>query len=586
MNVVSGIRAVALTTILFGSASQPAVAEPAVAPADLILLNGRVYTVTADEPWVEAMAVRDGRILARGSDADMTAWRGTDTQVMDLGGRMVMPGIIDGHQHPVWGGIKELFECNFPFTATPAEIAAIVTACVAAQPDSAWIIGGQWTSNFFVDNQIPSPRRWLDEVSGGKAVILADDSGHNRWANSRALELMGITKDTADPAGSKIGREPGGNEPNGILEEAISLVKTTVPEWTLEQNMRGAAYALTAANRFGITGIKDASADPTQVEAFYRLDQAEGLTANVATALNASAHNNFDDDALREYVRLRDQFASPHVHTAFVKIFLDGVPTASRTAAMLEPYLPLHKGDPAVYGDLHLEPAQLAAAVTKLDKLGFTVKIHAAGDRSIRVALDAIAQARKTNGNSGLRHELAHAEFIADSDLPRFASLDVVADFSPYIWFPSPITDSIDGALGKRSEPFFPARSLIDSGAPMLAGSDWPSAVPDMNPWTGMEALITRSDPQGEYPGVSWQEQAISLEQAIDMFTISGAQALKLDHQTGSLAVGKSADFIVLEDNLFEIAPSRISDTRVRMTFFEGKLVYVAADRDANGVPD
>jgi predicted amidohydrolase YtcJ len=421
---------------------------------------------------------------------------------------------------------------------------------------------------------MPSPRRWLDHVSGDKAVILTDDSGHNHWANSRALELMGIDKSTEGPPGGKIGREAGSMEPNGILEEAFELVQKRTPEWTADQYTRGAAYAVEKANSYGVTGMKDASGSPPEVAAFYRLDQAQGLTANVATALFLETKGGIGDDAIAGYLRLREQFASPHVHTAFVKIFMDGVPTAARTAAMLEPYLPREPGDKPEYGSLHLDPGQLAAAVIQLDKLGFTVKIHTAGDRSVRVALDAIAQARKAHGDSGLRHELAHAGFVAESDIPRFASLNVVADFCPYIWFPSPIMDSVIGALGERGKHYWPTRDLIDSGAPMLVGSDWPSAVPDMNPWTGMEALVTRRDPQGEYPGALWEEQAISLEEAIELYTLGGARALKLEQQTGSLAIGKSADFIVLQDNVFDIPSSRISDTRVQMTFFEGRRVY------------
>jgi predicted amidohydrolase YtcJ len=566
--------AVVIAALWLGTLGQLCHAGNTEDPADLLLLDGRVYTLTADQPWAEAIAVRDGKILATGSGEEINSYRGEQTRVIDLDGKMVMPGIIDAHVHPAWGGIKEVFQCNFPFTATPDDIAGIISKCVAEQTDSQWIIGGQWTSDFFVANPMPSPRLWLDKVSGDKAVILTDDSGHNHWANSRALQLMGIDENSDDPAGGKIGREAGTRTPNGVLEEAFLLVKQSIPEWTSEQHVRGAQYAVETANRFGITGMKDASASPPEVAAFYQLDRAGKLTVNVATALSLDSNGALSDADIAEYVKLREQFESPHVHTNFVKIFLDGVPTASRTAAVLEPYVPLHKDDPPNYGSMHLEPEQLAEAVTELDRRGFTVKIHAAGDRSARAALDAIEQARKKNGDSGLRHEIAHAEFISGEDLPRFASLNVVADFSPYIWFPSPITDSIVGAVGEKGNYFWPARDLLDSGAPMLAGSDWPSAVPDMNPWTGMEALITRSDPHGEYPGTLWKEQAISLAEALELFTLSGARALKLEQQTGSLQAGKSADFIVLQDNLFEIPVERISDTKVQMTFFEGELVY------------
>jgi len=447
---------------------------------------------------------------------------------------------------------------------------------VAAQPESEWIQGGQWTSDFFVNHSLESPRKWLDKVSGDKAVILTDDTGHNHWANSRALQLMGIDSSTADPAGGKIGRDVSTGEPNGILEEAFSLVELATPAWTLEQYIRGAAYAVDQANRYGVTGMKDASASALEAEAFYKIDQDRGLTVHVALALYSESQDNINALNMDEFVELRNQFRSAHVHPDFVKLFLDGVPTASRTAAMLAPYLPTHEGEEDYYGPMHLEPEQLASTVAQLDKLGFTVKIHAAGDRSVRAALDAIEYARKTNGDSGLRHELAHAGYIDERDIPRFAALNAVADFSPYIWFPSPIMDSIKGALGERGQYYWPTRDLIDSNAPMLAGSDWPSAVPDMNPWRGMEALVTRRDPQGDYPGVLWEEQAISLEEAVKIYTFDGARALKLDSVTGSVAVGKSADLIVLQDNIFEIPASRISDTRVSMTFFEGELVYSA----------
>ncbi len=576
MKITFKLPSILFTVIALAGCGQRDDNTAAEEAADLLLLNGSVYTVNSAQPWAESVAIRAGIIIAVGSTEEMTAYRDASTKVVELAGKLLMPGINDAHVHPAWGGVKDLFQCNFPFSATPDEIAVKIAECVAAQPESEWIQGGQWTSDFFVNHSLESPRKWLDKVSGDKAVILTDDTGHNHWANSRALQLMGIDSSTADPAGGKIGRDVSTGEPNGILEEAFSLVELATPAWTLEQYIRGAAYAVDQANRYGVTGMKDASASALEAEAFYKIDQDRGLTVHVALALYSESQDNINALNMDEFVELRNQFRSAHVHPDFVKLFLDGVPTASRTAAMLAPYLPTHEGEEAYHGPMHLEPEQLASTVAQLDKLGFTVKIHAAGDRSVRAALDAIEYVRKTNGDSGLRHELAHAGYIDERDIPRFAALNAVADFSPYIWFPSPIMDSIKGALGERGQYYWPTRDLIDSNAPMLAGSDWPSAVPDMNPWRGMEALVTRRDPQGDYPGVLWEEQAISLEEAVKIYTFDGARALKLDSVTGSVAVGKSADLIVLQDNIFEIPASRIGDTRVSMTFFEGELVYSA----------
>ncbi len=577
VNRKSGFHFSVLCVVLFimaGCNNQEPAEIPQNHSADTIVINGRIYTQTDDDRWVDALAIRNGKISRLGTTAEITLLRGAQTRVYDLGGQFVMPGIIDAHVHPAWGGVKTLFQCNFPFTATPDEIAATVSKCVDEQPDAEWIQGGQWTSDFFVNNDLGSPRQWLDKWSGDKAVILRDDSGHNMWVNSKALELAGINSESEDPPGGKFERESGSSQPNGLLVEAFTVMNKIVPEWDMASYQAGAKYAVNHANEMGITGFKDASASAAEVAGFYNLEQANELSAHVATCLYEAVGDNKNALNIDNFVSLREQYKSTHLLTNFVKIFLDGVPTVSRTAAMLAPYLPEYEGADDNYGSLHLSPEKLTEAVAELDRAGFTVKIHAAGDRAIRVALDAIEAARETNGDSGLRHELAHAEYIDPADIPRFAKLNVVADLSPYIWFPSPIVDSIVGAVGERAMLGWPARDLLDNGAIIVAGSDWPSAVPDMNPWTGFEALITRADPLHRHVGTIWPEQAISLEETIEIFTLGGARALKIDNKTGSLAVGKLADFIVLNHNLFEIPAEQISDTSVEMTFFEGKLVY------------
>lgn len=541
--------------------------------ADLIIHNARVYTV-AEPEWAEAIAINEGRIIFVGDSAGAKKLADANSRVIDLNGAMLMPGINDAHLHPVIGAMKVLFQCNFPFSAKLAEVQETVSKC-ASTSEREWITGGQWDSDFFLNNNVPSPRAALDKVSGDKAVFLSADSGHDAWLNSKALEIAGITRDTKDPEGGTIVRDEQG-EPNGLLlEKAQYLVQSKLPPHTKEEYVQGAHKLMEIANGFGVTGMKDASADESDIRALATLAGEGALSAHMAMAINVGKDQWSDQGfSVNGISKLRDQYATKHLDTRFAKIFLDGVPTSSRTASMLADYLPANDGDDTHSGDLHFNRADLTNMLTALDSAGYTVKVHTAGDGAVRVALDALEQVRKVNGQSGLRHELAHAGYIAPNDIPRFHQLNVVADFSPFLWHPSPIIDSIIGAVGPRALEYWPTVDLLASDAAILAGSDWPSAVASMNPWYGIEALVTRADPNGVHKGQLWQQQAISLKQALKIFTLDGATALRLDHDTGSIEVGKLADFIVLSDNVFEGEPSAIGDTEVMNTVFGGKIVF------------
>ncbi len=545
------------------------------ADADKILINGFIYTMNDAQPKANAVAIKNGKFIAVGSTEDIQKLAGKNTQIIDLKGRMAMPGLNDGHSHPTEGAIANLFSCKFEFTATQSDIAHTLKNCIKKNPEAVWVVGGRWDSSFFENNDIPSPRKWLDQYSGDKAVYFSDDSGHNGWANTKALQLIGLSKDTKDPKGGTIVRDKKTGEPNGLLlEEAQTTLERKLPDWTSTQYQAAVREMARIANSFGITGIKDAIARDPILKAYHAVDQAGELNIHVAAAISTPyGHREVPLDYER-IVTLRDKFASKNVDTRFVKITNDGVPTVSRTAAMIDPYLPHEDFPEGFTGLLHVDEETLAKDVAELEKLGFTVKIHTAGDRSVRVALNAIEKAHKISGRSDLRHELAHAEFISPEDMPRFKTLNVVADLSPYLWHPSPIVQSIFDALGERAEKYFPIRDFIESGTPVLAGSDWPSAVASLNPWIGIEAMITRRDPNGKTKGALWPEQAINLEQALKIFTIDGAKALRLEAVSGSIQVGKNANIIVLSQNPFTIKPTDIADTRAEMTLFSGKVVH------------
>jgi len=550
--------------------------ESQMEAADLVFLDGVVHTVSDANARASAIAVVDDSIVFVGDDAGAQRYVGDSTTVVNLGRKLVLPGLVDAHLHPLGGAIKELYQCNFPFSATPKEVQQAIATCVAERPDAEWITGGQWDSAFFDRFDLESPRRFLDEVSGNAAVILSDDSGHNAWVNSRALEIAGVTNSTESLAGGTI-VVGGDGEPNGVLlETAQGLVYNVVPSPSDAQFLEAAKWFSDYANAFGITAAKAAAIEESEIAGFVAADNLGELKVHMATSIRTPYGRRVEPLDYDEIDRIRDQYGTGNVHTEFVKIFLDGVPTPARTAAMLHPYVPddVH-GDQYTGGELHVGLETLAADLLELDRRGYTVKMHAAGDRSVQVGLNAIEVARKSLGNSEKRHELAHAGYIDPADIARFAELNAVADLCPILWHPSPIIDAVIMAVGEaRGRRYWPTRDLLDANAPILAGSDWPSAVPDANPWPGVEAFVTRRDPRGSAEGALWPEQAISLEEAIEIYTIHGARAMKMEDRIGSIEVGKLADLIVLERNIFDIPIDEVADTKIHRTYFSGELVY------------
>ncbi len=544
--------------------------------ADTVLHNGGIYTVDASNPWAQAIAIREGKIAAVGADSDLKALIGSDTRVVDLKGKMVMPGINDVHVHPILGGRADLFECHFLPTLTLEEVLAVVRADARKAKPGAWIVGGSWGSNFTSTLASLETLRALDEASEGHPVVLRDDSVHNRWVNSRALELAGIDASTPDPHDGVIVRDEASRAPVGLLfESAVAAVERAAEvanPYSLESNISAVARAVEILNSFGVTGLQDAAVSGAVLSAYNHLDAQGKLSAWVVGSMMAERAGFLNDLVGDELIDQREKFASPHVRPSYVKIFLDGVPM-SRTSAFIKPYIADKAHGCCFRGATTKTLPELARLIAKQEARGLAVKIHCAGDGAVRTALDAIDVVRSFKGATPLTHQIAHAGFVDPADLRRFKELNVVADLSPILWYPNQIIDGIEQAVGDRVREYWPNRNLLEAGALIATGTDWP-VIPNPDPWSGLEGLITRRNPDGKFDGALWPEQALDLPAAIAAYTVNPARAMGMENVTGSLAVGKSADLIVLDRNLFEIEPNDIADTKVTTTFFEGRAVY------------
>ena len=549
---------------------------PGPEPADTVYMNGSIYTVDDGNLRAEAVAIRDGLFVYVGDDAGAQEFIGPGTERVDLAGRMAMPGLYDLHIHFLMGSEETMFGCRFSESAEPAAITAAVKACVenGSQQTTGWIVGGSWNAGFLSQPEIFN-KSILDEVAPDIPILLWNNSHHDALANSKALELLDITRETSNPEDGHIGRDPDTGEPNGILvEKAAFEAGAKLPHASREELVVAMKQTQAVLNRLGVLGVKEAGATSHFMAAYKDMDDQDELTLRVAVSiLWQPSFMGPAEDAL-DLVKRRRDYQGERVGTDFVKMFLDGAPPG-KTAAFLDPYVADEQFGADYRGQL-IDPEQLKEDLVLLDSMGVTVKMHAAGDASVRAALDAVEAARQANGDSGLLHEVSHASFIHPDDIPRFAQLGAVAEFSPVIWHPHPVLVYLATFLdGGRVDRMWPIRSLVESGALAIAGSDWPTvgaAIP--NPWLAIEAMVTRKHPSGEFPGAQWPEQALPLEQVLEIYTINGARGIRQDEVTGSIQVGKSADMIILDRNLFEIEPEDISDTKILAAVFEGRVIH------------
>ena len=533
--------------------------------AELILEKGAVYTVAGSQPWAEAVAMAGGKIIYVGDNMGAARVRTPNTKVLDLAGKMVLPGFQDSHIHLVTGGV-ELGQCNLNGLTSKEEIFAAIRKYVSEHPEKKWIEGGGWDLPIFPEAN-PSKEE-LDKLILDRPAFLSAADGHSAWVNSRALEMAGIMAKTPDPTGGRIERDPKTGEPSGTLREsAQELVSRFIPETTAEEYLNGLQAGLTLANRFGITSIQEADADEKLLDTYADFDRRGRLTARVLASIHVDPDKGVDQIA--DLVQKRQKYRGRFLRAEDAKIFMDGV-LESHTAALLEPYLdrPGDRGVPLV------EPEALNRLATALDRAGFQIHVHAIGDRAIRMSLDAFEAAQRANGRRDARHHIAHLELIDPGDIPRFKELGVVANFQP-LWAYADlyITKLTEPILGpERSRWLYPIGSVARSGAVIVGGSDWP--VSSMNPLEAIQVGTTRRD-LGDATGTSWlPDELVDLPTMIAAYTVNGAYLSHQEKITGSLEVGKVADLIVLDRNLFEIPASDIHRVKVVLTLLEGKEVW------------
>ncbi|MGH7513542.1 MAG: amidohydrolase [Gemmatimonadales bacterium] len=537
-------------------------------PADLVFRHGAVYTMDAARSWAGAVAVRGGRIVYVGADTLPPGTIGPKTEVVDLKGEMLLPAFQDAHVHLIDGGV-ELGDCDLTGAESAAQVAAAVRSYASAHPTLPWIRGSGWQLPYFPDG---NPRKeLLDSLVPDRPAFLWAADGHSAWANSRALVLAGITRDTPDPANGRIERDPRSREPAGtVRESAAALFDRVLPVHTAAEFAEGLDRAQRLALSLGLTTIFDADVEEPELRGYADADRAGRLHLRVVAALDASGSGDTMLARLRDW---RVRYATPHVRPTAVKLYQDGVIEA-RTAAMLAPYLDRH-GDA---GQPVRDQATLDALTRALDRDGFQIHVHAIGDRAIRMTLDALERAAMANGPRDRRAGIAHLELIDPADIPRFRQLGVVANFQAR-WANGDeyLTKMTEPALGPaRSRWLYPIASVARTGAVVAGGSDW--SVSSLDPLEAIEVGITHREP-GDTVTPPWNPaERVDLPTMLALYTINAAWAYHLEGETGSIEVGKLADLIVLDRNLFALPTSRIHEAKVIRTVAKGRTVFRRAE--------
>lgn len=540
--------------------------------------TGRVWTGVADDGWVEAFAVADGRIIATGTQQQVEDQVGEQHETITIDKGIVTPGLIDGHLHLSLGGTQLAHELALDPTDDAETILAKVREWTSRLKPGEWVIGGIIGSGVLpMLNNVEFLEK-LDEASHGHPVLLRDDTMHNRQVNTTALEAMGITADSPDPEGGTYVRDDQGRLTGALWELACAVAEGVAAKSHVDPHQRQVKALQAALDRLaalGITTVQDAATMLPHFEGLAALEESGELDMRVIASMPIRPFIE-DGTVGEELFAAGMEFESEHVKPRFAKFVLDGVPT-THTTALLNPYKCNHSShDSNFRGELYWTLDDLVAALRRCAELGLDAKLHATGDASVRQALDA-AEIVRQDTNGGPAMQIAHMSFISEQDLPRFAELNVAADACPFMWFPSPLTDGIsDFVADETMANIWPFKDLLATGALIAGGSDWPVGLPVLNPWLGIEGMVTRQaaadDSDDNYGDRTVNiNQAVTLPQAMAVFTRESAKALGIAAETGTIEPGKSADFIALDRDIFTGHIKDVHNTQVLGRWVAGK---------------
>jgi len=553
-------------TVLFACTDRPAQNA-----ADIVFLNGGIYTVDTERSWAEAAAIRDGSIIAVGDNRDIRVFIGNDTEVIDLEGRMAVPGIHDSHVHPLEGGYEQVY-CNLWEARGVDDIIGKLLAC-AKNHQGEWFnaVGLDWAS-FGVDGVDKSI---LDGIADDKYIFVDGSDGHSALVNDRVLQLVGYDENTPEPRDGVIERRPGSREPNGtVRESARDEIDRLRPARDLPTSIGAMRAALRQMNSLGITSVYDVWVGEHEMQVYRALDQAGDLTVRVLGAIidegQFQKHTGAD---LERVIRDRGKYESKYISYNSIKFMVDGV-FEGETAAVLVPY-----EDLGHHGVLNVAPEELRQRVAHYYDLGMQLHFHTMGDAAVRESLDALeyARARGSEEHRQLRHTLSHLGLIDPADIPRFAALNAGASFTMVWGYASEWEYNLNiPVLGReRVARFYPIQSVHEANGVVLGGSDWNYG--ELDPLLSIETGITRDDPFGPVSAATFEilsNENVNLATMLDAYTINGAWQLQAEDIAGSIEAGKRADLVVYDRNLFNIPAAEISEAQVDLTIFDGRVVY------------
>ena len=527
---------------------------------DLVLTHANVWTGDARRPWAEAVAVRGERIYRVGTAAECRALAGEGTAVLDLGGGLVLPGFIDSHTHFLAGGLA-LSSVQLRDAAGREEFAARIAAKARALAPGEWVLNGDWDHERFAPPELPR-RDWIDAVTPSNPVCANRFDGHMVLANSLALKLAGVTRDTPSPPGGEIVKDPRTGEPTGILKDAAAdLVYAKVPEPSFGQKLAAVEAALAEAAAHGITSLNE-MADASAFEVYEELARRNALTARINVYIPITQVD------LLARLRVKSPFGGPFLKLAGLKGFVDGS-LGSATAYFFEAYA----DDPKAFGLLNEQmfpEGIMEKRILEADRAGLQVAVHAIGDRANALLLDIFERVMAADGPRDRRWRVEHAQHLRPADIARFGRLGLVASVQPY----HAIDDGCwaEKKIGpERARTTYAFRSLRAAGATLAFGSDW--TVAPLDAVAGISAAVTRRTLDGRHPDGWVPEEKLSVEDAVRAYTVNGAYAQFAESEKGTIEAGKLADLVVLDRDIFKVRPEEIERAKVRLTVFNGKII-------------